>query len=158
MGSLRALAIPQQIGLLFVLVFGVLALATLGMFMRSLKPMTDEQREGLHAFRLDLRAMWIGTLLFWMSWAAGPVVSTVLFALVSFLAMREFITQFRATPPARQRLRSPVRRWSQVASRSPASSSTAWRLDAMSKCSASNVAFGGRAGPRSSVRSNGAIS
>lgn len=92
MGSLRELAISQQIGLLFVLIFGLMSAATLAAFARSLNAMSEERRERLLALRHDLRAMWIGTLLFWISWASGPVVSTVLFAVVSFLALREFIT------------------------------------------------------------------
>ena len=92
MGALRQLTVTQQIGLLFVVIFGVLLLATLGAFWRSLKDMTPEQQAMHHRVVLDLRAVWIGTVLFWVSWALGAAVSTLLFALVSFLVLREFIT------------------------------------------------------------------
>src|SRR5207253_10072927 len=43
-------------------------------------------------FKRDLRAVWWGASLFWVSWVLGAVVATVLFGLVSFIAFREFIT------------------------------------------------------------------
>jgi len=92
MGSLRALTVSQQIGLLFVAIFGLLILATVLAFWRSLKEMTPRQAALHHRFVLDLRAVWIGTVLFWISWALGAAVATLLFAVVSFLALREFIT------------------------------------------------------------------
>jgi phosphatidate cytidylyltransferase len=92
MGSLRSLTVSQQIGLLFVAIFGLLILAAVAAFWRSLKDMTPRQSALHHRLVLDLRAVWIGTVLFWISWALGAAVATVLFAVVSFLALREFIT------------------------------------------------------------------
>jgi phosphatidate cytidylyltransferase len=93
MGSwLRSLTISQQIALLFVIVFGVLSLATVSAFARSLQAMPAEKQESYDAMRRDLRALWVGTVLFWIAWATGAFVSTLLFAVVSFLALREFIT------------------------------------------------------------------
>ena len=89
---LRSLTISQQIGLLFVIVFGVLSLATVAAFARSLQAMPAEKQESYDAMRRDLRALWVGTVLFWIAWATGAFVSTLLFAVVSFLALREFIT------------------------------------------------------------------
>ena len=89
---LRSLTISQQIGLLFVIVFGVLSLATVAAFMRSLRNLPPEQQESIEAMWRDLRALWVGTVLFWIAWATGAFVSTFLFAVVSFLALREFIT------------------------------------------------------------------
>jgi phosphatidate cytidylyltransferase len=89
---LRSLTISQQIGLLFVIVFGVLSLATVAAFARSLQAMPTEKQESYDAMRRDLRALWVGTVLFWIAWATGAFVSTLLFAVVSFLALREFIT------------------------------------------------------------------
>jgi phosphatidate cytidylyltransferase len=43
-------------------------------------------------FRRDLRAVWVGAVVFWVSWISGPVGATLAFAAVSFLALREFIT------------------------------------------------------------------
>lgn len=88
---LQSLTISQQIGLLFVIIFGVLSFATAVAFMKSLQAPPDKQ-EATDAMWRDLRALWVGTVLFWISWATGAVVSTLLFAIISFLALREFIT------------------------------------------------------------------
>jgi phosphatidate cytidylyltransferase len=92
MGALRDLTVSQQVALLFVSLFGVLVLATFALFWRSLRLETQEQRELHEATKRDLRAVWIGAGLFWVAWALGGVVATLLFAVVSFLAFREFIT------------------------------------------------------------------
>jgi phosphatidate cytidylyltransferase len=93
MGSLRQLSTPQQIGLLFVIIFGVLLLATLLAFLQSLRNNPSTTQQAMHErFVRDLRAVWLGTVLFWVSWVLGAVAATLLFAVVSFLALREFIT------------------------------------------------------------------
>ncbi len=92
MGALRQLPVGQQVGLLFVALFGVLVLATLAEFVRSLGDLPPERQERHDRHKRDLRAVWFGALLFWISWAAGAVVATLLFGVVSFLAFREFIT------------------------------------------------------------------
>ncbi|MGY4827919.1 phosphatidate cytidylyltransferase [Sphaerotilaceae bacterium SBD11-9] len=89
---LRSLTVSQQIALLFVIIFGVLTLATMAAFARSLGIMSPERQERHDALRYDIRALWFGTLLFWVAWASGAFVSTLLFGVVSFLALREFIT------------------------------------------------------------------
>jgi phosphatidate cytidylyltransferase len=92
MGSLRALSTSQQVGLLFVTLFGVLALATLVAFARSFRESSEAQSALQERFGRELRAVWVGALLFWVAWAAGPFVSTLLFGFVSFFALREFVT------------------------------------------------------------------
>ncbi|MEO5883402.1 MAG: phosphatidate cytidylyltransferase [Caldimonas sp.] len=92
MTSLRTLTTSQQVGLLFVTLFGVLLLATLVAFARSFREADDTQDALQERFARDLRAVWIGALLFWIAWAAGPFVSTLLFGFVSFFALREFVT------------------------------------------------------------------
>ncbi len=92
MESLRSLTVGQQIGLLFVALFGVLLLATLVAVGRSLRNDTPERAEAGERFTRDLRAVWVGAVLFWVAWASGPVGSTLLFGAVSFLALREFVT------------------------------------------------------------------
>jgi phosphatidate cytidylyltransferase len=93
MGSwLRNLTISQQIGLLFVIVFGILSLATAAALARSLRPMPQDKQEAYDAMWRDLRALWVGTVLFWIAWGTGAFVSTLMFTVVSFLALREFIT------------------------------------------------------------------
>lgn len=92
MGALRQLTTSQQIGLLFVIVFGLLSIATAVAFARSLGSMPSEKQAQYDSMLRDLRALWVGTVLFWVAWASGAVIATILFAVVSFLALREFIT------------------------------------------------------------------
>jgi phosphatidate cytidylyltransferase len=93
MGALRRLTVEQQVGLLFVTLFGLLALVTIVAVLRALRDDTDaEAAAARRAILHDLRAVWIGAVLFWIAWASGAFVATLLFALVSFIALREFIT------------------------------------------------------------------
>ncbi|RQP23270.1 phosphatidate cytidylyltransferase [Albitalea terrae] len=92
MGALRDLSISQQIGLLFLALFGVLALVTVVEVTRTIKDLTPERQELHEQFKRDLRAVWWGAVLFWISWVLGAFVATLLFGFVSFVAFREFIT------------------------------------------------------------------
>jgi phosphatidate cytidylyltransferase len=92
MGSLRALTVSQQVGLLFVALFGALLVATLVAFSRGVRADTPERVEASEQFTRDLRAVWAGAVLFWIAWASGPVGSMLLFGFVSFFALREFVT------------------------------------------------------------------
>ena len=92
MGALRSLTVSQQIGLLFVIIFGILTVATAVLFFRSLQPLATDKQDLHDRIQRDLRAVWVGTVLFWVSWVLGAVAATLLFAVVSFLALREFIT------------------------------------------------------------------
>ena len=91
---LRNLSPSQQVGLLFVLVFGLLGVISIGAFVASLK---DRHEDDLHTQKLKefnglLRTSWLMSTVFWFGWALGETVATVLFGLVAFLALREFIT------------------------------------------------------------------
>lgn len=92
MGSLRDLTISQQVGLLFVTLFGLLGLVTAIAFTRSLRDRGEAEREAHEQFKRDLRAVWVGAVMFWLAWVSGGVVSAILFALMSFLVLREFVT------------------------------------------------------------------
>jgi phosphatidate cytidylyltransferase len=92
MGALRELTISQQVGLLFLALFGVLAIATIVEFSRTLRDLPPERQELHERFKRDLRAVWFGAVLFWISWVLGAFVATLLFGVVSFVAFREFIT------------------------------------------------------------------
>ena len=92
MTSLRSLTTTQQVGLLFVTLFGVLLLVTLVAFARSFRDSNEMQLALQERWARELRAIWVGALLFWVAWAAGPFVSTLLFGFVSFLALREFVS------------------------------------------------------------------
>jgi phosphatidate cytidylyltransferase len=87
----------QQVGLLFVLVFGVLLAGSIAGFVRSIREHGDDaaglaRRADLKDFNSVLRTSWFMVVVFWVGWVSGEGVATVLFALVSFFALREFIT------------------------------------------------------------------
>ncbi len=90
--TLRNLHVDEQVTLLFAILFGLLALVSLGTFLYSLRDTPDTHGPAAKRFARDLRAVWIGTLLFWLAWVSGPVGATLFFGLFSFLALREFIT------------------------------------------------------------------
>ena len=94
MGFLRNFTTSQQIGLLFVTLFGSLTIVTVVAFSRTLRERSDLDLDldAHERFKRDLRAVWIGAVLFWISWVAGGIVSTLLFTLISFIALREFVT------------------------------------------------------------------
>jgi phosphatidate cytidylyltransferase len=84
MGALRRLTPDEQVGLLFLILFGALMLVTLGAMLWSLRAAHDESGEAWARFVRDLRALWIGTVLFWLAWLSGPIGATVFFGLFSF--------------------------------------------------------------------------
>jgi len=92
MGDLRSLTVSQQVGLLFVVLFGLLGAATVAAFVRTIRDSSPERRGMQKRLARELRALWVGLVMFWIAWASGPVVSTVLFGFVSFFALREFVT------------------------------------------------------------------
>lgn len=95
---LRNLTASQQIGALFIVVFGVLSLATLWGFFRSLREhASDDPQAETHAQKVKrfwglIKTSWVMATVFWIGWALGDTVATVLFAIVGFFALREFIT------------------------------------------------------------------
>jgi phosphatidate cytidylyltransferase len=90
MRALRDLSADQQVALLFVILFGLLLLAALGGVLATLRePESSRRRQRLVR---ELRALWIGALVFWAAWISGPVGATLAFGLFSFFALREFIT------------------------------------------------------------------
>ena len=91
---LRNLSPSHQVGLLFVFVFGLLTVISVTAFVMSLK---DRREDDLHTQRLRefnslLSTSWAMSAVFWIGWALGETVATVLFGLVAFFALREFIT------------------------------------------------------------------
>lgn len=95
---LRDLNADQQIGLLFVLLFGLLALASMTHLLLSLREQrlgddaSDQRARRLEDSRSILRNSWLMALVFWVGWVAGSGGATVLFGLVSFFTLREFIS------------------------------------------------------------------
>ena len=92
---LRSLDATQQVGALFIIVFGLLFIATAALLTLSLRERaetSDTRREELADWWALLKTSWVMGTVFWIGWALGERVATVLFALVSFFALREFIT------------------------------------------------------------------
>ena len=95
---LRNLSTSQQIGALFIVMFGVLSLATLWCFVRSLRehpsddPLSEARVQEVKRFWGLIKTSWVMATVFWIGWALGDTVATVLFAIVGFFALREFIT------------------------------------------------------------------
>ena len=92
MGSLRSWTVDQQVALLFVVLFGALLIATAAAVGITLKRDENEAAERALRLKRDLRAVWIGAVVFWLAWMSGPFGATLAFGVISFLALREFIT------------------------------------------------------------------
>ncbi len=87
----------EQVGLLFVILFGVLLLTSIGSFLNGLRdtgdsPQAQDTRAKRQRFAHELRLAWFGSTVFWLAWVAGPIGATLLFGVLSFLALREYIT------------------------------------------------------------------
>ncbi len=100
MNALRSLAVDEQVALLFVVLFGALVLAALAVWVRTLRQgeltLDEAAQDRQHALQRDLRAMWLGAVVFWLAWVSGPVGATLAFGVFSCLARREFITRVKA--------------------------------------------------------------
>jgi phosphatidate cytidylyltransferase len=92
MSQLRHWSASDQVALLFVILFGVLALATAALSIAQMRRSGSEMSSRSMALLRDLRMVWVSSVAFWLAWISGPVGSTLLFGLISFLALREFIT------------------------------------------------------------------
>ncbi|QPF75299.1 phosphatidate cytidylyltransferase [Roseateles sp. DAIF2] len=96
MRSLRLMSASDQIALLFLILFGLLVLITLGGFLLSLRSVeaqrSQRSTDNWRQFKRDLKAIWVGSCMFWAAWVSGPIGATLLFGVLSFLALREFIT------------------------------------------------------------------
>jgi phosphatidate cytidylyltransferase len=92
MSSLRALTVDQQVALLFMVLFGLLLAATVIALTIVLRREAAEGSEHQENIKRDLRAVWGGAVVFWLAWMSGPAGATIGFAIISFLALREFIT------------------------------------------------------------------
>jgi len=92
------MTVSQQVGALFSLVFGALLIASITVFVLSIRefeaddPVGVARIQALKGYTSVLNASWVMMGVFWVAWAAGGTVATVLFAMVSFFALREFIT------------------------------------------------------------------
>ena len=88
---LQSLGADQQVQLLFVTLSGLLLLVSAGAALHALKERGSLQEDTHQRFKLELRATWIGAMVFWAAWVSGPGGATLLFGAISFLALREYI-------------------------------------------------------------------
>ncbi len=78
--------------------FGTLSAVTFWVFAHTLRePHGDDPQAAIPAlqakhFRGLLKTTWVMATAFWIGRALGETVATVLFAVVAFFALREFIT------------------------------------------------------------------
>ena len=94
---LRSLTPTQQIGALFVIVFGILLLGSVVTFLLSVRdhgdsPRAETVRKELQSVSAILRTSWLMVFVFWIGWVTGEGVALTLFGFVSFFALREFLT------------------------------------------------------------------
>ena len=90
--ALQALTADEQVALLFVILFGLLLLVSAATSLMALRERNLKQDERFQLFQRELRATWVGAVVFWLAWVSGPAGATVLFGSISFLALREFVT------------------------------------------------------------------
>jgi phosphatidate cytidylyltransferase len=94
---IRSLNASQQVGTLFLIVFGILFLVSIVVFVLSLRErgpahVSDADQREFRNLQGLLKISWLMVVVFWIGWASGERVATVLFGLVSFFVLREFIT------------------------------------------------------------------
>lgn len=92
MNALRELTADQRVALLFVGLFGVLLLATAAVALAGLRERTPAQQQRHERVKHELWIVWTSATVFWLAWIAGAPGATLLFGLLSFLALREFVT------------------------------------------------------------------
>jgi phosphatidate cytidylyltransferase len=92
MNWLAELSVTEQVSALFVTLFGLLMLVTTVELLVSIRDRDADGADRHERFKRDLRALWVGAVVFWLAWISGPVGATVTVGIFSFLALREFIT------------------------------------------------------------------
>jgi phosphatidate cytidylyltransferase len=92
---LREWSLNSQVQLLFVALLGLLLLTSVAVGLYTLRDTSEARRERNERMQRDLRAVWIGSVVFWLAWISGPLGATLAFGFISFLALREFITLVR---------------------------------------------------------------
>ena len=98
---LKNLSTNQQIAALFVTVFGFLLIVSVVLFLLTFRLDHRQDHDSAYSVRHRadlnnaegvLKTSWFMTAVFWLAWIAGTSVASVLFGLVSFFCLREFIS------------------------------------------------------------------
>jgi len=93
---LKSLTATEQVGAMFVFVFGCLFIASVVLLLLSLRDNREGSAAEEHSAHLAsantlLSSSWVMVIVFWIGWLAGSIGAIVLFGLVSFFALREFM-------------------------------------------------------------------
>jgi phosphatidate cytidylyltransferase len=94
---LRHLTPTHQVAALFFIVFGLLVIVSTVAFLLTFRERRNPRHDALwqaelQHFRALLGTTWFMAVVFWIGWALGETMATVVFALIAFFALREFIT------------------------------------------------------------------
>jgi phosphatidate cytidylyltransferase len=92
---LRSLTPDQQMNWLFGLVLCMLLLASAVAWLldwRDSHQIQPRSARPNYDYADMVRRSWWMSMIFWVCWVCGPVGATILFALVSFLTLREYIS------------------------------------------------------------------
>ena len=95
--ALKNLTATEQVGALFIIIFGLLMIAGVAVFMLSMRESEDamaQQRRSSDNKNLSklLKTSWVMIFVFWIAWISGDIGRLVLFGVGSFFALREFLT------------------------------------------------------------------
>jgi len=94
---LKSLNTAQQIGALFLMVFGMLLVSSVILFVLSVREdgadvSNESRRAELKSADGIVRSSWLMVIVFWISWVSGDWVALTLFGVISFFSLREFLT------------------------------------------------------------------
>ena len=92
MSDLGSWSVNQQVSALFVALFGLLLFVTSGAVLWSLREPEGPPSATRERLKRDLLALWVGAVVFWIAWMSGAAGATLVVAIFSFFALREFIT------------------------------------------------------------------
>ncbi len=95
--ALKNLSATEQIGALFIIVFGLLLMAGVVVFLLSMRESEDANTSHRRSCDIEnlsklLKTSWMMIFVFWVAWIAGDEARLVLFGFGSFFALREFLT------------------------------------------------------------------
>ena len=93
--TLKGLDASSQVAVLFVMLFGALMLLSFGGLvysMTSSHERSDYAEDNWRQFKRDMKATWVGAAIAWVAWLSGHIGASILVGLLSFYALREYIT------------------------------------------------------------------
>lgn len=92
---LKSFSTEAQINILFALLFGFLTVLTLVLLYIDYRKQYKNKNNLFfiaNTFWPLIRQSWVMAIMFWLSWILGHIGATILFGLVSFIVLREFIS------------------------------------------------------------------